>query len=90
MHQAMGKKKSKKRVRRTTDQLIADLEAEIERLRSRVSGQDQFSAEDLAEDRARLELSAADYGRLIGVSGPAAAAEGVSGPRNESITRSEA
>lgn len=65
---------------RSEDALIAELEARIERLQKRVAarryrarrgtktGLPRFSPTWLAKHRARLGLSAADYGRLVGVS----------------------
>ena len=57
-----------KRHRRTDAELLADLEAELAELKARVRGSDRFSPEAVSEDRSRLELSAKDYGQLIGVS----------------------
>lgn len=60
--------------------MIAELEARIERLQKRVNarryrarrkartGLPRFSPSWLARHRARLGVSAADYGRLVGVS----------------------
>lgn len=60
--------KANKRRRRTAEEQIADLEAEIERLRARARSLDKFSPEALKEERERLQLTAADYGKLLGVS----------------------
>jgi DNA-binding transcriptional regulator YiaG len=49
-------------------ELLADLEAELAELKSRIKGGDRFSARAVKEDRQRLELSAKDYGQLVGVS----------------------
>jgi len=57
-----------KRHRRTDAELLADLEAELAELKARVHGSGRFAPEVVGEERARLELSAKDYGRLIGVS----------------------
>lgn len=55
--------------RRTTEEQIADLEQEIARLRDRVRSEGQFSPKAVRAERDRLELSAADYAELVGVSG---------------------
>jgi len=57
-----------KRHRRTDAQLLADLEAELAELKARVHGSGGFTSEAIREERARLELSAKDYGLLVGVS----------------------
>jgi DNA-binding transcriptional regulator YiaG len=49
-------------------ELLADLEAELAELKSRIKGGGRFSARAVKEDRQRLELSAKDYGQLVGVS----------------------
>ena len=66
----MGKRKKKaaRKPRRTVEQQIADLEAEIERLRQRSKELSAFSPEMVREERERLELSATDYAQLVGVS----------------------
>jgi DNA-binding transcriptional regulator YiaG len=53
---------------RTDEQLLADLEARLAEMKRNVSGLQQFSPEAVYEDRMRLELSAADYAKLVGVS----------------------
>ena len=58
-----------RRKRRTPDEMIADLETRIEELKGRTKGTHGFSAEAVLAERERLELSAADYGELMGVSG---------------------
>ncbi len=58
---------TKQRKRRTAEQRIADLEAEIARIREKASGRSKFSAKAVKAERKRLELSAADYGQLVGV-----------------------
>lgn len=55
----------RKRRRRTEEELLADLEAQLAAAKARRDG---FSAATVARERARLELSAADFGQLIGVS----------------------
>jgi len=57
-----------RRKRRTADEMIADLEAQISEIKERQKEQSGFSAEELAAERERLELSAADYAELVGVS----------------------
>ena len=54
--------------RRTPEQQIQDLEAQIEVLRSEIRERKKFSSDMVQEDRTRLELSASDYARLVGVS----------------------
>jgi len=55
--------------RRTADQQIADLKAQIAVQRARIAARRSFSAAKVRRERARLDLSAADYGELVGVSG---------------------
>ncbi len=72
--------------RRTFEQRIRDLEARIEELRGRIRAREarrralavrqhregpRFSAGWVASHRRKLGFSAADYGRLVGVSGQA-------------------
>ena len=57
-----------KRKRRNLDEMIADLEAQLSELKSKARGRDKFNPDAIREERQRLELSAADYGRLVGVS----------------------
>ena len=61
-------KKRRKYHRRTTDEIIAELEARIATLREKARGADRFSPAEVRSERERLGLSAADYGELIGVS----------------------
>jgi len=56
------------RNRRTDLELLADLEAELAQLKARIRGNGQFSPAAVSEERQRLELSAKDYGQLVGVS----------------------
>jgi len=57
-----------KRKRRNLDEIIADLEAELAELKEKAKERDKFSPDTIREERERLKLSAADYGRLVGVS----------------------
>jgi len=57
-----------KRKRRTEEEMIADLQAEIDRLKKKAVGRNKYSSDQIRDERDRLDLSAADYGRLIGVS----------------------
>ena len=59
---------TKERKRRTAEQRIADLEAEIARIREKASGRKKFSPKAVKAERKRLELSAANYAQLVGVS----------------------
>lgn len=61
---ASGKRR---RPQRSAEEIVADLEKKIADLRSRARDREKFSIEALKEDRKRLELSAADYGELVGV-----------------------
>ncbi|MEM7306662.1 MAG: helix-turn-helix domain-containing protein [Planctomycetota bacterium] len=54
--------------RRSPEQQIKDLEAQIAVLKRELRERKKFSPEAVREDRARLELSAADYADLVGVS----------------------
>jgi DNA-binding transcriptional regulator YiaG len=54
--------------RRTPEEQIVDLEAQITELRAVIADRKEFSPDALREDRERLGLSAADYARLVGVS----------------------
>lgn len=60
--------KRTRRKRRSAEQQIADLEARIEELREHVDAEQSFSPDKVYEERQRLELSAADYAQLVGVS----------------------
>ncbi len=65
----MAKKKTKRSYyRRSPEEIIKALEAQIEELRSQIKESEKFSPEAVYEDRQRLELSAADYAALVGVS----------------------
>jgi len=64
----MTKQRLRTHRRRTTEEQIADLETELERLRRKAKGLDKFSPGAVKSDRERLELSAANYARLVGVS----------------------
>ena len=64
----MATRKKRRAARRTPDQQIADLEAQIADLRERIAARRSFSPARVRRERARLGLSAADYGELIGVS----------------------
>ena len=57
-----------KRKRRNLDEIIADLEAELAELKEKAKERDKFSPDTIRKERERLKLSAADYGRLVGVS----------------------
>ena len=52
---------------RTPEQRIADLEARIAELQRQVRDERKFSPEAVLADRERLELSRADYAKLVGV-----------------------
>jgi DNA-binding transcriptional regulator YiaG len=60
--------RKKKRTRRTLEQQLADLMQELDDAQEQVRTRERFTPEKLAAHRAKLELSAADYGELIGVS----------------------
>lgn len=65
----MAKRTKKgKRTRRPAEQKIAELEAKIAELRALARSREKYSSEAVKKDRARLELSAADYAELVGVS----------------------
>lgn len=63
-----SKKRSSRRIRRTDEQRLADLKRELAELKARIEAGKSFSAEAVRRDRERLELSAADYAKLVGVS----------------------
>ena len=65
---AQRKKTTKRRKRRSLAQQIADMEAEIARLRNKAKGLSKFEPATVKSERERLSLSAADYARLVGVS----------------------
>ena len=64
----MAKRTKRKYARRSIDDRIADLEAQIAELRATAKGREKFSPEALRGDRERLELSAKEYAELVGVS----------------------
>lgn len=47
---------------------MADLQRELEELQARIEAGKAFSAKAVRRDRERLQLSAADYATLVGVS----------------------
>jgi len=57
-----------KRKRRTDEELLADLESELAEIKGRIRERNVFSPDAVAKERDRLELSAKDYGELVGVS----------------------
>ena len=65
---AVRRRASGRSHRRSTREQIRDLEAQIERLKERLNLEERFSPDDVHADRQRLELSAADYSFLVGVS----------------------
>ncbi len=64
----MAKRQRRRGPNRPIDERIAELEAEVVRLKTQVDQSRKFSADELAQHRERLELSAADYAELVGVS----------------------
>ena len=56
------------RKRRTDEEIIRDLEARIDKPKRRTAGGARFSPEKVLAERDRLEVSAADYATLVGVS----------------------
>jgi len=56
------------RRKRTPEEQLADLEAQLASMKSIVRDRSRFSSEAVREDRDRLELSAANYAELVGVS----------------------
>ena len=64
----MATKKRRRAPRRTPEQQVAELEARIAELRAQLEARKSFSAAKVRRDRARLDLSAADYAALVGVS----------------------
>ena len=62
------KKKRKAYRRRSTEEQIRDLEAQIDQLKKQALEEKKFSPEEVFEDRSRLELSRADYALLVEVS----------------------
>ena len=61
-------KKRKRRTHRSLQARITELEERVEELRQQVRDRRKFSPEAVCEERDRLELSAAEYGELVGVS----------------------
>jgi DNA-binding transcriptional regulator YiaG len=59
---------TKRRKRRTPEEQIADLQAEIEAIEARARQQKRFSPDDLRAKRQHLGLSQSAYAELIGVS----------------------
>jgi len=57
-----------KRKRRNLDEIIADLETQLSKLKEKAKERGKFSPEYIRNERDRLGLSASDYGRLVGVS----------------------
>lgn len=64
----MPKKRKRRYHRRSDEERIADLQAEIDAIRARMKDSQDFSPKAVRAERDRLELSAADYGQLVGVS----------------------
>jgi DNA-binding transcriptional regulator YiaG len=62
------KKRQQRRKPASAEKQIADLEARIEKLRQQSRDARKFSPELIRAERERLELSAADYAELVGVS----------------------
>ena len=60
--------KQGKRRRRSSEEKITELEARIATLRAQSKDREKYSPEAVKKDRARLELSAAEYADLVGVS----------------------
>lgn len=60
-------KKKRKYTRRTPEQRIAALQAEIDRIRSRATEVDGFDPRSVRKERERLDLTASQYGKLVGV-----------------------
>ena len=65
----MRKSGSRPYRRRTPDQQIEDMQARIAELRREIEARERFSPAKVRQERRRLELSAADYGELVGVTG---------------------
>jgi DNA-binding transcriptional regulator YiaG len=66
--QPMAKRKKGKRTRRSAEEKITELEKKIAELRALAKDRERYSPEAVKKDRARLELSAAAYAELVGVS----------------------
>jgi DNA-binding transcriptional regulator YiaG len=64
----MATRRKTRAASRTPDEQIAELEARIAQLRAQIADRKRFSPARVRRERARLELSAADYGELVGVS----------------------
>ena len=54
--------------RRSTEEQIRDLEAQIAVLKRQAAEEKKFTPDAVFRDRERLELSRADYAQLVGVS----------------------
>ena len=54
--------------RRSPQEQISDLQYQIAALKRQIEVEQEFSPEEVYQERVRLELSAADYGALVGVS----------------------
>lgn len=72
----MAKKKTKRRsgkarrsyTRRTLDERIAELEGRVVELKGQIKAKSKFSPEAVRAERERLDLTAAEYAELVGVS----------------------
>ena len=69
---AAARKTGKKRGRprgpnRSDEEILAELEAQLAAMQKRVEMGRKFSPKKVLEERGRLELSAADYSVLVGV-----------------------
>jgi len=64
----MAQSKSTRRTRRPLEQQIEDLERKVRQLEERRASKRAFAPYWLRRHRAKLRLSAEDYGTLIGVS----------------------
>jgi len=63
-----GKRRGGKYVRRTIPERIAELEERIAELKKVMKSRDAFDPKKVKKERARLDLTAADYAELLGVS----------------------
>jgi DNA-binding transcriptional regulator YiaG len=70
----MAKKKSSKGgsrrgyTRRTLDERIAELESRVTELKGQVKAKSKFTPDSVRAERERLDLTAAEYAELVGVS----------------------